>query len=105
MTVEHFEVKHTPLVTITCGQIREQYPVEAWGAAVALAPVLNGTDGFFHEPRFGNERGSVRIAFIKALRTAFNLGLREAKFLMDAAQQEDAEGRLHKVLEPNHDNT
>jgi hypothetical protein len=99
--VDHFKIKHTSIVVITYGQEVEEYSAEAWSTALVLAPVLNGSDGSFKEPRFGNGQGSIRIAFIKALRTAFDLGLREAKFLLDAAQQEDAKSRLDKVLEPN----
>ena len=101
MTVEHFEVKHLELVTISLGTQQEQYPVEAWSTALIIAPVINGTNGHFKEPSLSTERGSMRITFIKALCAAFGLGLREARFLLDAAQQGDAESRLHKVLEPN----
>ena len=101
MTVEHFVIKHYQRVTITYGTEVEEYPTEAWSTALIIAPVINGTNGHFKEPSLSTERGSMRITFIKALCAAFGLGLREARFLLDAAQQEDAESRLHKVLEPN----
>ena len=101
MTVEHFVIKHYQRVTITYGTEVEEYPAEAWSTALILAPVLNGTDWRFKEPSFSIGSGSIRIVFIKALRAGFGLSLRKAKFLLDAAQQKDAERRLNKVLEPN----
>ena len=103
MTVEHLKVQHFQRVNITYGTEVEEYPAEAWSTALIIAPIVNGTDGYFKDPRFSQGIASIRIAFIKALRAAFGLGLREARFLLDAAQQEDAERRLNRVLEPNND--
>ena len=101
--MDHFVIKHYQRVTITYGTEVEEYPAEAWSTALILAPIVNGTNGYFKDPRFSTGSGSIRIAFIKALRAAFNLGLLEARFILDAAQQQDAERRLNKVLEPNED--
>ena len=101
--MEHFVIKHYQKVTITYGAEVQEYPAEAWSTALILAPVVNGTNGRFKEPNLSTGSGSMHIAFIKALRAGFGLSLREAKFLLDAAQQEDAERRLNKVLEPNED--
>ena len=74
---------------------------EAWSTALILATVFNGTNGRYSDSRIYSGEGSIRVTFIKALRAAFKLGLKEAKLLLDAAQEQDMANRLETSLENN----